>query len=141
MAIPIIFFTPNGSVRGMVDNVAQQTDIMPTIMSILRYDEPFIAFGQDAIDQSKEHFAINFINEVYHVFYRQYLLLFDGEKSLALYDIKSDRMMQQNILSQHSDITLLLENKAKGFMQQYNNRMIGNCLTVDCAKLQVAGGD
>ncbi|MDR1343612.1 MAG: sulfatase-like hydrolase/transferase [Prevotellaceae bacterium] len=145
MAIPIIFFTPNGSLHGMIDNVAQQTDIMPTIMSILRCDEPFIAFGQDAIDQSKEHFAINFINEVYHVFYRQYLLLFDGEKSLALYDIKSDRMMRQNILSQHekdsTDITLLLENKAKGFMQQYNNRMIGNCLTVDCSKPQVAGGD
>jgi phosphoglycerol transferase MdoB-like AlkP superfamily enzyme len=136
MAIPIIFFTPDGSVRGMVDNVAQQTDILPTIMGILHYDEPFVAFGQDAISQDSEHFAINFLNEVYHVFYKQYLLLFNGEKSLALYDIKSDRMMQHNILSLHEDVALLLENKAKGFMQQYNNRMIANCLTADCTTLQ-----
>ncbi|MDR0711301.1 MAG: sulfatase-like hydrolase/transferase [Prevotellaceae bacterium] len=136
MAVPIIFFTPNGSVRGMVDNVAQQTDILPTIMGILRYDEPFVAFGQDAINQSKENFAINFANEVYHVFYRQYLLLFDGKKSLALYDVKRDRMMQNSILAQHEEVALLLENKAKGFIQQYNNRMIDNCLTIDCDKPQ-----
>ncbi len=137
MAIPIIFFTPNGSVRGMVDNVAQQTDILPTIMGLLNYDKPFVAFGQDAIDQSKEQYAINYINGVYHVFYRQYLLLFNGEKSTALFDIKSDRMMQNNIIAQHEDIHLRLEEKAKGFIQQYNNRMIDNCLTADCTKSQI----
>jgi arylsulfatase A-like enzyme len=129
MAIPIIFFTPNGSLRGMVDNLAQQTDILPTVMGILRYDQPFVAFGQDALDQRREHFAINFLNEVYHVFYRQHLLLFDGEKPLALYDVKSDRMLRRNVIEQRPDIAALLEAKAKGFIQQYSNRMIDNRLT------------
>ncbi|MDR0415072.1 MAG: sulfatase-like hydrolase/transferase, partial [Prevotellaceae bacterium] len=129
MSIPIIFFTPDGSLRGMVDNLAQQTDILPTIMGILHYDKPFVAFGQDAIDQSREHFAINVVNDVYHIFYRRYMLLFDGEKSLGLYDLASDRMMRHNILEQHQDVAALLETKAKGFIQQYNNRMIDNRLT------------
>ncbi|MDR0687204.1 MAG: LTA synthase family protein, partial [Prevotellaceae bacterium] len=68
-------------------------------------------------------------NEVYHVFYRQHLLLFDGEKPLALYDVKSDRMLRRNVIEQHPDIAALLEAKAKGFIQQYSNRMIDNRLT------------
>jgi phosphoglycerol transferase MdoB-like AlkP superfamily enzyme len=136
MAVPIVLFTPDGSLRGVVDNVAQQTDILPTIMGILSYDEPFVAFGQDALDQAQEHFAINFLNGVYHVYYKHYLLLFDGEKTTALYDLQRDRMMQRNLAGQHEAVRLLLESKAKGFMQQYNNRMIDNCLTIDCSKLQ-----
>lgn len=137
MAIPIIFFTPDGSLRGMVNNVAQQTDILPTIMGILNYDEPFVAFGQNAIDQRKEQYAVNYINGVYHVFYREYLLMFDGEKSIGLYDIKSDRMMKSNLLGQHESLRAELETKAKGFIQQYNNRMIDNCLTTNCSKSQI----
>jgi phosphoglycerol transferase MdoB-like AlkP superfamily enzyme len=136
MAVPVIFFTPNGSVRGMVDNVAQQTDILPTIMGILNYDEPFVAFGQNAIDQSAEQYAVNYINGVYHVFFGQHLLLFDGEKATALYDIKSDRMMKSNIMAQHDGLRQRLEGKAKGFIQQYNSRMVDDCLTVDCKKRQ-----
>jgi len=74
---------------------------------------------------------------VYHVFYRQYLLLFNGEKSTALYDVKSDRMMTSNIIEQHENIRQRLEAHVKGFIQHYNNRMIDNCLTADCKKSQV----
>jgi hypothetical protein len=118
----------------MVDNAAQQTDILPTIMGILSYEKPFVAFGQNAIDQHREQYAVNFINGVYHVFHRQFLLLFDGEKSTALYDIKSDRMMRSNIIEQHEAVRLQLEAHVKGFIQQYNNRMIDNCLTAGCKK-------
>ena len=137
MSVPIIFFTPDGTVCGIIDNVVQHSDILPTIMALLNYDKPFVAFGQNAIDQSQEQYAINFVNGVYHIYYRQYLLLFNGKQSTALYDIKSDRMMKNNIIGQHENIRLQLETRVKGFIQQYNNRMIDNCLTLDCTKLQI----
>ncbi|MGL5912689.1 MAG: LTA synthase family protein [Bacteroidales bacterium] len=135
MAVPVIYFAPNGSLpRGIVDGITQQTDIMPTVLGLLNYDEPFIAFGQNALSNPKENFAVNFVNGIYQAFYRDYVLHFDGTKTIAVYNIVADKMLQNNIIGENMDMQTLIEQKTKGFIQQYNNRIIDNCMTVDCQK-------
>ncbi|MGL4956486.1 MAG: LTA synthase family protein [Bacteroidales bacterium] len=135
MSVPVIYFAPNGSLpRGIVDGITQQTDIMPTVLGLLNYDEPFIAFGQNALSNPKENFAVNFVNGVYQAFYRDYVLHFDGTKTIAVYNIVADKMLQNNIIGENMDMQTLIEQKTKGFIQQYNNRIIDNCMTVDCQK-------
>ncbi len=43
------FYTPDGALRGEIDEVAQQIDIMPTILGLLGDDEPYFAFGRDLL--------------------------------------------------------------------------------------------
>ncbi len=39
--------------------IAQQIDIMPTVLSYLNYDDEYIAFGNNLLDDSQESFAFN----------------------------------------------------------------------------------
>ncbi|MGL4364607.1 MAG: LTA synthase family protein [Bacteroidales bacterium] len=136
MAVPIIFFSPNSNLNGMIDNVAQQIDILPTTMRILNYDKEFITFGQDAIQTSpKDKLAVNFTNGIYQVFYKNYVLYFDGKNTTAMYDLSTDKFLKNNILLQNKELLQHIETKTKGFLQQHNNRMIDNCFTKECTSL------
>ncbi|MDE6432004.1 MAG: sulfatase-like hydrolase/transferase, partial [Opitutales bacterium] len=45
-SIPLIIFDPNGGLVGRSDTVVQQIDIMPTILNLLGYDQPYFAIWQ-----------------------------------------------------------------------------------------------
>ena len=126
--IPLIFFTPDSSMRGMSEKTAQQIDIMPTILDKLNYKGTFSAFGKSLLDSTNHGFAISFINENYQLIRNDTLVLFDGKKTMAAFDLAHDRLEQHNLVGKAN----LNEYEAftKAFMQQYNNRMLEDRLTV-----------
>ncbi len=44
-------YTPDGSLKGEITDVAQQSDIMPTILGLIGYDKPYFAFGRDIFNE------------------------------------------------------------------------------------------
>jgi phosphoglycerol transferase MdoB-like AlkP superfamily enzyme len=130
-AIPIIFYRPDGSLARMEHDVAQHTDVMPTILSYLNYDRPYFSFGFDLNSRKTEHFAVNSMNGMYQTSMGQYILLFDGQKSTGLYDLKADPAMRRDVSSQLPGIAADMELKTKAFLQQYTTRMVENKLTVN----------
>ena len=99
-SIPIIFYTPDGSLEtGMKQGViAQQIDVLPTLMGMLGYDKPYIAFGCDLLHTpAAQTWAFNYNNGVYQYFKGDFLLQFDGQKTKALYRFKTDPLLKQNL--------------------------------------------
>jgi len=56
-------------------------------------------------------------------------LLFDGNKSTALYAFKTDLRLQNNLISSQSQRAAQIETRLKAMIQQYNNRMVDDDLT------------
>lgn len=135
-SIPIIYFTPDHSLQGMDKNITQQIDIMPTILRHLNYDEDFIAFGENALAADTQRFAFNYRDNVYQIFDDDYLLVFDGNKSVGLYNFKTDKMVEHNLLSGKPDVVAAMEKKIKAVIQQYNNRLVDNRMTTSMGKLR-----
>lgn len=128
-SIPILFYYPGGVLKGKTDKVIQQIDIMPTVLNYLNYDKPYFAFGFDAFNYNTANFAVN-NNDGYFNFYEgDYLLINDGIKSIALYNLKEDPRTTKNLILAEIQVKEVLEQNLKAFTQQYNNRMIGNRLT------------
>lgn len=123
-AVPVIFFTPDGSLKGRKAEITQQIDIMPTILNYLHFDKPFIAFGRNALDPSATPFAFNYKDNTYQYFEGDHLLIFDGRETLGLYNFKSDKMVSHNLLKTQGDVAKPMEKKIKAIIQQYNNRLI-----------------
>lgn len=120
--IPIMFYMPDGSLKNNIGGTIQQIDIMPTILGILNYDRPYIAFGNDLFNTpSQNTFAVGCNNGIFHLFKDGYMLQFDGQKPVAMYAYDSDRMLQDNLIDRVDcqDNLLLL----KSFIQQYMERM------------------
>jgi phosphoglycerol transferase MdoB-like AlkP superfamily enzyme len=131
-SVPIIFYSPNDSLnlKGNSQKLIQQIDIMPTLLSLINYKKTYFAFGDDAIN-SENHFLINYINGIYQVFYNNFVLHFDGKKTIAIFDFKNDILLKNNLKEKNQEIEQKMENFAKAFVQQYNNRIIDNKMEIN----------
>lgn len=138
-SIPVFFFEPGNPPMSMTPEIIQQIDIMPTVLSHLHYDKPYVAFGRDIFDRDRRPVAFNFLDDTYQSFAGSYLLQFDGEKSVGLYDFKGDRMLTNNLLNQLPDTVRRMETELKAFVQQYKNRMVDDNLTVEGSQLPGKG--
>ncbi len=131
-SIPIIFYTPDGSLRpGVMKNViAQQIDVLPTLLSYLGYDKPYIAFGCDLLHTPAEKtWAFNYNNGVYQYFKGNLMLQFDGQRTKALYRFKTDPMLKHNLVGKLPE-QRPLEQELKSLIQQYMHRMNTNTLLI-----------
>lgn len=126
-AIPLIFYTPDGSLKGVDQRLAQQTDILPTVLSHLNYPHPYVAFGNDLI-KGKQSFVMNYVGGTYQFMQDSLVMYFDGKKVTGVYDFIKDPALTQNIQPQggFNDV----EQTLKAVLQQYNNRMLQNDLVV-----------
>jgi len=130
-SIPILFYYPGGDLKGKADKNVQQIDIMPTVLNYLNYDKPYLAFGNDAFKDNPNDFVVNHNDGTFNIYKGDYLLSSDGKISNSLYNLKTDRLNKNNLLNKLPLVQSDLENHLKAFIQQYNNRMIENKLTVN----------
>lgn len=128
--VPIIFYAPGDTtLTGMRnDIIAQQIDIMPTVLGYLGYDKPYVAFGCDLLSTPPQQtFAVNYANDIYQYVKGEYLLQFDGNGTRAVYNFKSDPLLKHNLVGKVDCSSMELELKA--IIQQYMQRMNENRLT------------
>lgn len=138
-SVPIIFFRPDHSLVGFESQIAQQADIMPTILGYLGYRKPYVAFGRDILHENTTPVAFNYKDNTYQIFQDDYVLIFDGTRSVGLYNFKEDKLMQNNLVGDRGDLVQPMEERIKAVIQQYNNRMIEDRLVPDLSRVSAAG--
>ncbi len=122
-AIPILFYHPNGSFKGVNDELTHQMDIFPSIVDLVGYDKPINSWGRSLFSNSGKPFSIHFSGTVYHFITEKYILVFDGDSVIGIYD-KEDQWLTNN-LKENYNINFSNEEKyLKAFMQDYMNRII-----------------
>ena len=134
-SVPIILFDPSGQLPvGMSDAIAQQTDIMPTVLGLTGCTRPYIAYGNDLLHTPVDQtWAIHYNNGIYQYVQNGRLLLFDGEQATGWYNIAADPLLHDNLIGNlpPADQTLFDSclQRTKAIVQSYMQRMISNRLT------------
>ncbi len=129
LAIPVLVFDPSQNLQGINNEYFQQLDITPTLLYWFGINANIISFGNDV--SQKEKYLIGFTRNTFYYLENNYLLLFDGEKSIAFYYYTEDKLLLNNLLNSkmHLKVQMQFETKLKAIMQQYNNRLIDNNLS------------
>lgn len=131
-AVPIIFYAPGDpSMRGLdTERIAQQIDIMPTVLNYLGYKDDYVAFGLDLFNTApKDTWAFNCNNGVYQFTRDGWFMQHDGTQVTALYDIEADPLLRNNIKASVDPSRLgAMELTLKAFIQQYCTAMNSNRL-------------
>ncbi|MBO7538415.1 MAG: LTA synthase family protein [Prevotella sp.] len=124
----IIIYDASGDLTpGIRDGIAQQTDILPTILNLIGYDKPYMAFGCDLLNTPAEDtWAINYLDGIYQYCKGNYVLQFDGQQTIGVYAL-TDYLMRQNLKGKVAEQPQL-EREVKAIIQQYMARMIDNRL-------------
>ena len=130
--VPVIFYAPGIPGLSGVDStrIVNQIDIMPTVLGLLGYDKPYIAFGTDVLHaKAEDTFAINYItgNDYYQYLQGDWMLQFDGDRVVHAYRFRTDRLQQHDLAGKHP---LRYEQRMKSVIQQYMHRMNTNQMIV-----------
>lgn len=129
---PILFFDPSGEMpRGQRQGIAQQIDIMPTILNYLGYNKPYVAFGIDLLNTPADKtWAVSYNGGIYQYVKGDYFIQFDGTKLKAAYNYKKDWMMTRNLVNDQSAQPALttMTKELKAIIQSYMQRMQNNAL-------------
>lgn len=129
-SIPILLFDPsNEELKGVSHKNFQQIDIMPTVIDYLGIEEQIVSFGKSYL--SDKDFVVNYLDNIYHYIEGDYYLAFDGQKSLELYNWKSDELLLENLIEEKIDLKEKMESFIKAYIQSFNQRVIDNQLVVD----------
>ena len=125
---PIFIYDPSGQLPcGIRPGIAQQIDIMPTLLDIVGYNQPYIAFGNDLFAMPADStWTVNYTGGIYQFLRGDTIVQFDGERVTAAYNLLTDPLMQRPLNTGVDHHT----NKLKAIIQQYMTRMVNDQLTV-----------
>ena len=129
-SVPIILFDPSGTLpTGIRPGIAQQIDIMPTLLGIVGYNKPYVAFGKDLLaTPTEDTWAVNYQNDIYQLTQGYHLIQFDGRETKAVYRFREDPLLQHNL--RESTPQPEMEKRLKAIIQSYMQRMNEDGLTM-----------
>lgn len=129
-SIPIVFYKPGGEMKGLKHRIAQQIDIMPSVLSYLNCGCEFIAFGNNLFDDNQTSFAFNTAGSTYQLFMDDFMLEMIDNKPVGLYNFVNDRLLERNMIGVDTLVQNRLAEKMKAIIQTYNSRLIDNDMVV-----------
>lgn len=130
-SIPLIVFDPSKPNGKTINKITQQIDILPLILHHLNYDLPYFSFGtKPCNNHAEEHFSVSYNGHFYQLITEKFCVQFDGENTIAVFDMKNDRLLSNNIVNQSGVDYRHEETLLKAIIQSYNNSLIENKMII-----------
>lgn len=129
---PLLIFDPSGEIKADRRHcIAQQIDIMPTVLNYLGYPHPYVAFGCDLMSTPDSlTWAVNNTAGFYQYVKGDYVLQFTNDgQTKGLYNYKNDWFMRHNLLEKKPQEKQQMEHELKAIIQSYMERMVEDRLT------------
>jgi len=125
--IPIMIYAPKLIKAQVSERPIQQMDIFNTVLSLVGYKGEFYSFGQ-SIFSKKPGFAVQYVNGIYQLIEGDYILLFQNDKAIGLYNYVKDVDLAHDLRNaEKSTLNRMLE-KLKAIIQQHNNTLGRNTM-------------
>ena len=127
-AIPMAFYWPNRIEAQKCEEIAQQIDLGPSILSALKVNDTIFCFGRNLLSDSTQQSFISYFNLTYQYSDGTYLVQSDGQQPFGIYKPHLDPLLNDNLFGrlQCPDIF----ERLYSYLGEYNNRMINNKLKI-----------
>lgn len=127
--VPIFIYDPSGELPvGVQPGTAQQIDVLPTLLHILGYSKPFVAFGNDLMTTPADKtWTVNYVNGIYQYLQGDTLVQFDGNDVVGVYDLRNDPYTRHPLAQAPPSYV----ERLKAIIQQYMQRMVGDRLSAE----------
>lgn len=127
-AVPILFFAPDGSFTGTDDRVAQQLDIMPSILDLMGYEGRISTFGQSVFQRDRWNRAAMHVGGLFQLAEDDRMLLFDGNRSKGLFAYRTDTLFAHDLSAAEPSVADSLERQLKALIQRHAEALLNNAL-------------
>jgi phosphoglycerol transferase MdoB-like AlkP superfamily enzyme len=129
-SIPLLFYDPGSQLKGKHFKVCQQTDILPSILDYLGYNEPFTAFGNSIFDSTNSGFNVTYQSETYQLITDSHIIRFANDVPVKIWKFAGHKLAieDDDDLLNDSDSIIHFISLYKSYIQQYNNSLIENTI-------------
>ena len=127
--VPMMIFDPSHDTHIVKNRIFQQIDIKPTLIDYLGINEKTFSFGKSVLNPANPEYHISYGSSAYQLIKDKYYIRYDGTK-LEVFDRTTDPDLKNDISQSDPKAYQSQLNFLKAIIQQYNNRMIENRLTV-----------
>lgn len=130
-SIPILFFSPDGTLAGASNRTTQQIDILPGILDLLHYPDPFFSIGSSMFDRTAKPMAVNFLNGTHQLISEGYSYILDTLDHPKLYNLNADPMQQQDMHLKQAEVCRMKDSLLKATLQVYHQSMLDNTMSIE----------
>ena len=96
--IPIVFYqSGTDALKGENKSIANQIDILPSVLDLLHYDQPFFSLGKSLFRPQAGRSAINYNGQIYQYIDSTYCYHFNGDKPVGFYEWTKDSLLTNNL--------------------------------------------
>ncbi|MBQ5453426.1 MAG: sulfatase-like hydrolase/transferase, partial [Bacteroidales bacterium] len=105
--------------------IAQQIDIMPTVLSAVGYNRNYVAFGKDLLSTPDSlTWAVNYNNGLYQYEKNGLMIQMTEDGALkSVYDFKNDSLLSHNLIDSRPLEADSMHRVLKALVQSYMQRM------------------
>lgn len=127
--IPLVYYMP-GVIAPMADmRTTQQIDILPTVLDLVGYDEPFFAFGSSTLRMERPPAAVNQGNATWLIVTPRVQLRSDGDRILWHDGIGSSWKPEEKTVPNAFDL-MTAHTELQAAIQQFNTHLIERDMVV-----------
>ncbi len=125
LSIPILFYQPDGGLKGRFGKVFSQSDILPSTLELLGYNKAFFAFGK-SMAENHDHHCYYYANGTHFIYTDSLTYFFNGAKAIRAHHYKQDSLLQSDILGKNPGMDSIVTVRHKAFLQVYNRTLLRN---------------
>jgi phosphoglycerol transferase MdoB-like AlkP superfamily enzyme len=132
--IPLIFVAPGDTtLRGGTDELAQQVDIVPSVLDYLGYNKKFFAFGNSIFSPYANRMVVNELNNTFQFVSGNYIFKTTDLDVTGVFNFPKDFKCWNNLVKEPEGIEMknTKEPYFKAYLQLYNYSLIHNKMTVE----------
>ncbi|MFM2226460.1 MAG: hypothetical protein RJA07_2662 [Bacteroidota bacterium] len=126
--LPMLFYMP-GKLKGNINFVTQQVDILPTVLNMVGYQGKVAAFGRNILQQdSATAKTFTWLNNNFLLMDNNLTIRYNGNKLLSAFTYKTDKACTENVLITHQQKAEQMSTYLKAVIQTYNEGLLKNRL-------------
>ena len=134
--IPIVFYqSGTDALKGETKIIANQIDILPSVLDLIHYDQPFFSLGKSLFRPKAGISAINYNGQIYQYIDSTYCYHFNGEKPVGFYEWRKDSLLTNNLYPNKKNAMMLsCDSTLKKNIQFFSQCMIRNKMHVSAMR-------
>lgn len=131
--IPLVFYKHNSSnLKGTSNIIANQIDILPSILHLLNYPKPYFSFGESLFNNTTQKNSISYSGNIYQYISSTFCYMFNGDAPVAFYNWQTDSLLSNNLYNSKMNMDMLqCDSLLKKKIQFFNQSMINNKMNIE----------
>lgn len=118
LAIPVLFYKPDNSLKGHLDEVFGQVDILPQVLKIMGYNKKFFGFGMHPGDTENQVWYYG--SGHYHLFTDSLFMTYRDTALVGVYNYLRDSLLHHNLRGRFPALEKQVDSGFKARLQTYS---------------------